>query len=41
MPPSSTPSTEPTDADAKNAAISAPRSRAGKWLAISAAPTEP
>ena len=40
-PPSITPSTEPTDAEAKNPASSALRMRAGKWLAISAAPTEP
>ncbi len=40
-PPSITPSTEPTEADAKKPASSAPRMRAGKWLAISAAPTEP
>ncbi len=40
-PPSNTPSTDPTDAEAKNAASTAPRSRDGKWLAITAAPTEP
>src|SRR5206468_69481 len=33
--------TEPTEADAKNPAINAPRMREGKWLAISAEPTEP
>jgi len=37
-PPSITPSTEPTE---KKTAISVPRMRAGKWLAISAEPTEP
>ena len=40
-PPGSTPSTEPTEAAAKNAAISPPRRRLGKWLAISAEPTAP
>ena len=35
-PPSITPSTEPTEADGEEPASSAPRMRAGKWLAISA-----
>ena len=40
-PPSSTPSTEPSDAAAKNAPSSAERRRFGNRLAIRAAPTEP
>ena len=41
MPPSATPSTEPTEAAAMKLPISALRIRSGKWVAISAAPTAP
>ena len=40
-PPSSTPSTDPTDAVAKNAPSSAARIRAGNTLDNSATPVEP
>ncbi len=40
-PPSITPSTDPTAADAKKAASIVPRMRLGKWLAMTAAPTDP
>ena len=40
-PPSTTPSTEPSDAAAKKAPSSALRRRIGNSVAISAAPTEP
>ena len=40
-PPSTTPSTEPIDADAKNPPSSPLRMRCGKCVATMAAPTEP